>query len=717
MPPDETQMIGVDQQPASELSLSEIIRLLYDNLWLILLIVAAASAGAYYIIKTTPITYKSTAVLIAEFHDEKFMNFNSFEETQYHPLREQLRTIKYGVDGMSAMLRVADIVQTEKLVAEWSTNYISRTELARILSKCVVTSVRASTRLLDVSAIGTSPDVAQQIAQTVVEQYVAHDLADRHGTGVSVTNFLKVEAIRLRDRLNESEAMITVFLRTNSITFNDGEDFVSSEFESLSQQLMLVKGARMRLETDLSLVVEFEGNVENLLTIPSVYESAPVTEIRKIVMTAEIEMVNLKQRYKSKHPKMIEAVVLLKTFKESLDKEVKKARSHVSLAFKQAKLNEQKIELAVIQNAKRINDLNVVRMEFNRLKQSAERDRELYETASKRSREAEVNVHMLQREDAKANLSVFEPASLPISPFAPNKRKIIAIALVLGMGLSLGLIFLLYTLDTTVRSVDQAERLFGIPVLGSLPNSLEITGDNERLILAANPNSLCAEAFRTLRAAITLLGRQSERKVVLFTSAIPSEGKTFCSSNFALASAMQGKKTLVVDFDLRRPSVGDTFGIDGDKIGVSDCLLGNATIEESAIKTEHENLYVIPAGTMVPNPSELIASDHTGEFIMEAREKYDQVILDNAPITAVSDTLLILNHVDTVCLVSRAAKTSYRLIARALELIRRGGVVPSGMILNFVPQKGRAGYYYYYNSDKSYYAAYGQKKKRSKQAY
>jgi capsular exopolysaccharide synthesis family protein len=190
---------------------------------------------------------------------------------------------------------------------------------------------------------------------------------------------------------------------------------------------------------------------------------------------------------------------------------------------------------------------------------------------------------------------------------------------------------------------------------------------------------------------------------------VPSEGKTFCSVNFSIANAKQGKKTLIMDFDLRRPSVGDTFGIDLKTLGVTDVLLGKKTFKEVSLQTDFENLTVIPAGSMVPNPSELISGKHVKKLIDDACKDYDQVVIDNAPITAVSDTLMILKYVQTVCIVTRAGKTSDRLIGRSLELIRRSGSSPSGLILNFVSEKRRAGYYYY-KSDNRYYGYGGDRK-------
>jgi polysaccharide biosynthesis transport protein len=703
------QLSGLDQdQPESTLSIQELFRLVLDNLWIVLVILAASAAVAYYQIKTTPVTYKSRAVLLAEFKDVQLMEFKQFEGNEGYRTAELLNTVASGVSRLGVLLRVADSIKGDPELAAWATNQLTTNDIASILRGRISARVRRQTRFIDVETYDGNPKYARRLAQRVVEEYLAFELANRQGTGSGATNFLNAEADRLRARLDESELNLTRFQRTNNISMNETDDLVSSDLKSLNTQLMETKGDRLRLEADLAQIQGMAGDIQKLLAIPSILEAVQVAELRTKILEVDNELENLKQRYKAKHPKMIEAVNLGISLRDKLNLEVGRAPQFVELEYKKAKLKEAQLEIAVVEHGKELGELNVLRMDFNRLKKSADYDRELYEGAMKRSREADINMSILQRKDAKANISIFENADFSGIPIAPNKRKIALVALMIGMGLSLGIIYLLHALDNTVKSVDQAERLFGLPVLGSIPRSPEIRGDKERLILAADPNSLCSESFRTLRAAISLLGREGERKVVLFTSAVPSEGKTFCSSNFALASSKQGKKTLIVDFDLRRPSVGDTFGLASDKIGVSDCLLGKAGIEEAATVTEYENLHVMPAGTMVPNPSELISSLHTKEFIEEACQKYDQVVIDNAPVTAVSDTLLILNYVDTVCLVSRAGKTSYRLIERAMELIRRGGTVPSGLVLNFVPEKGRSGYYYYYNSDKSYYGGYGQ---------
>ena len=260
---------------------------------------------------------------------------------------------------------------------------------------------------------------------------------------------------------------------------------------------------------------------------------------------------------------------------------------------------------------------------------------------------------------------------MPLIPIRPNKRMIMVYSMVLGLGLSAGLIWVLQMLDSTIKSVDQAERQFGLPVLGAVPKNKLIKDGKGRLFMSDDPTSLCAEAFRSLRASLSLLGREEDRKIILFTSAVPSEGKSFCCVNYAVSHAQQGKRTLVIDFDLRKPSLSETFGVQGDPPGVTDVMLGRKPLEECVQKTRFDNLFLLTAGHTVPNPAELLSGPWAKQLIKEAAGKYDQVVLDNAPVNAVSDTLLLVKEAQTVCLVMHAKRTSVRVVSRALEMLRR----------------------------------------------
>jgi capsular exopolysaccharide synthesis family protein len=192
-----------------------------------------------------------------------------------------------------------------------------------------------------------------------------------------------------------------------------------------------------------------------------------------------------------------------------------------------------------------------------------------------------------------------------------------------------------------------------------------------------------------------MLGRKEDRRVFLFTSAVPSEGKTFCSLNYSLCLAQQGLRTLIIDCDLRRPMVERTLeGKRERSCGVTDYLTGQKNFRAITQQTAYQNYHYIPAGTYCPNPAELLAATGIDGLIDEALKHFDRIIIDSAPIHAVSDTLLMLKRVQTACLVVRARKTPRGAVRRAIQLLQEAGAPLSGVILNLLPRSRLHGYYY-----------------------
>lgn len=213
-----------------------------------------------------------------------------------------------------------------------------------------------------------------------------------------------------------------------------------------------------------------------------------------------------------------------------------------------------------------------------------------------------------------------------------------------------------------------------------------------------------AESFRSLRSSLSLLGREELRRTFLFTSALPSEGKTFTCSNYAITCAQLGVTTLLIDADLRKPAISRLFFNESKKPGLSDCLAGHATLDEAICTSEIEKLSILPAGSLAPNPAELLASSEFSHLLEQALQKYDRIVIDTAPINAVSDTLILTPHVQSICLVVRAAYTPRAAVQRALKMLADIKCRPVGTILNRLPHGHGAGYYYYY-----YTGEYGSK--------
>ena len=266
-------------------------------------------------------------------------------------------------------------------------------------------------------------------------------------------------------------------------------------------------------------------------------------------------------------------------------------------------------------------------------------------------------------------------------------------------------------LDSSIKTVDEAESLLRLPVLGTTARLKEVNKERRPLLVVDAPHSTGAESFRTLRTNLSMLGRIEDRRVFLFTSALPQEGKTFTSINYAASLAQTGLKTLLIDGDLRRPNVEENLtGKETDTFGVTDFLTGNKAFEEVVQPSRLPNLFFIPGGTTAPNPAELLARDGLSSLITRALQDYDRVVVDSAPIHAVSDTLLMVKNVQTVCLVIRAASTSGRSITRCVQLLQTAGAPISGVVLNRMPVRRRLGYGYYSGYyDYSYHGKYSKK--------
>ena len=284
-------------------------------------------------------------------------------------------------------------------------------------------------------------------------------------------------------------------------------------------------------------------------------------------------------------------------------------------------------------------------------------------------------------------------------PAPRGMLKMIGIGLFLGLALGAGAIFGLDMLDSSLRYVDQAESFLKLPVLAVVSDLEGRQGDRIPSVFPDGSHSQQAEAFRSMRTTLSLLGDEAHRRTFLITSAIPGEGKTFCAYNAAIAFAAEGQKTILVDADLRMPAVHKIFSDpEGARrhLGLSDYLAGNAEIDRIIMAGPQENLSVICAGGKSSNPGELLGADAFVTLIKTLVERFDRIIIDSAPVNAVSDTLRITPLANYVCLVVRAAKTPKKALARAKKLIENARGKLAGFILNRV-HLGRDSAYYFYH--------------------
>jgi polysaccharide biosynthesis transport protein len=281
--------------------------------------------------------------------------------------------------------------------------------------------------------------------------------------------------------------------------------------------------------------------------------------------------------------------------------------------------------------------------------------------------------------------------------------------LALGLATGIGMAFVLDGLDNTVRTVEQVQAISLLPSLGIIPLGSGIANQNglgKRLPFATNkesvqlitksrPQSQMAEAYRALRTSLLLTTVGAPPKVILVTSALPEEGKTTTCINCAIVLAQKGARVLLIDADLRRPSIHRTLGV-FSKTGLTHVLTGSASLEQSAVRSPMvPNLFVLPAGTLPPNPAELLASSRMREVLDILREEYDHIVIDTPPALPVTDAVVMATMADAVILVARAGSTTKHALRQARDILLQVNARISGVLLNAV-NLGSPDYYSYY---------------------
>jgi len=303
----------------------------------------------------------------------------------------------------------------------------------------------------------------------------------------------------------------------------------------------------------------------------------------------------------------------------------------------------------------------------------------------------------LQGSDSPNYLTVIEPAQLPYNPVSPDVKMNVLLAAVAGMILAFGAVLLLEYIDDTIKTTDDLTRWLGLTALGSV---MRIRGKNykDKMAIAHTPFSPIGEAYRLIRTNIKFMAVDNPAQLIVCTSANPTEGKSTTVANLAVVMAQSDLRTIIIDADLRQPTMHKIFRVPNAS-GLTDLLLSpNGKIEDQLINTGYDNLQIIPSGPLPPNSSEILGSRRMASLLEELRSVADVVIFDTPPVLAVTDSSVLSTQVDGVVFVTKAASTRHRDLKEAVNRIQRVGGHCLGVVLNQLSGMGGSHYYYSYYS-------------------
>ncbi|MCP4723072.1 MAG: polysaccharide biosynthesis tyrosine autokinase [Desulfobacteraceae bacterium] len=562
---------------------------------------------------------------------------------------------------------------------------------ARMLEDAIKSGIGAepvaNSRVVQLSFLSDNPVVATRVVNSVAQAYI-DELLDMQMevSGYSI-GWMKKKSEIQREKLEESEKDLYNYKKKHDIvTIEDRITVLPERLSDLSKNLTQAETRRKELSAIYAQIKNIKK--EQLETIPVIVENTSVDAINKSILTAEQKISELSKKYGSKHPRMITAKNDLKSLRAKKYKELEKAVQTIKNEYQLAKSNERNLKELVDQTKFQAARLGEKSIQLDILKRKVETNRFLYDALVKKMKEKGIT-----EQNQSVNVWVIEKAQIPDFPATPRKKRNVLLGIILGLFGGIGIAFFLEYLDNTVKTPEDVEETFNIPVI----STIDLFKDKKQTIVenVLNDNSsLTAENFKGLRTSVLLSSADEPPQILLITSMTPGEGKSSVCSCLGATIAQAGKKVLIIDADMRRPTQFKNFNIENSS-GLSSFLAGITLEAEEIIARLDEDLHIIPSGPIPPNPSELLSSLRLKTMLEQLRNIYDTIIIDTPPLASVTDPLILSRHVDGVIIVTWAGKTTHEILKKGLKQLDDISAPVTGLVLNRFSAK-KSGYYYNY---------------------
>lgn len=562
------------------------------------------------------------------------------------------------------------------------------------------------TNIIKISVRGHDPLEVEKMVNTWAEEFLSQGLAYNKLEARSVREFLEEQLSVVSEQLRGSEEALQDFKESSQVVV------LSVEAESQITELARFEAERAAAMTEMDGIQRFLAKIEErgvsgedpdfwqVTAFPSLINNQTIWKLKEQLVTLSVRKKELAQVLEETHPDLIVVSSQIALVEEDMKRE---ATSYIRAL-------ESKVE-ALDETIRRFQEdlekLPEKEVRLARLERSAKVNEEIYTLLLKRHKEAQISEAM-----EIGDIRVVDPARGPKYPVKPNRKLNLALGLLAGLLFGVASAFLVEYFDTTLKGWEDVSKKLDLPILGAIPR-IRVPGREAlaeasaipsafeaKLISHTDSRSPVSEAYRTVRTNIQYFDITEKVEVLLFTSPGPKEGKSTTVSNLAVTMAQQGVRTLIVDADLRKPVVAKIFGISRTP-GLTDILVGKASLSMCIAETGIDNLYILPSGTLPPNPSELLSSQKMDELLELLREAFDTVLLDSPPVLAVTDASILAKKTDGVVLVVRSDLTEEEAALMARHHLEQVRARVIGVVVNdfdYETNYYRKVYYKYYTS-------------------
>ncbi len=568
-----------------------------------------------------------------------------------------------------------------------------RRNLGRYFERLNVNPVR-NTNLYSISFESFNPQMAALVSNSIVDEYIRLSDEKRFNSTSGAKEYLNKEIKRIQAKLETSEKELTEFARKNNIVdLEDKNNIINTRINDMNSNLTEVQNQRIEAESNLDQIKS------DYNSSPQVLQESLIKTLKEEYATLQAEYFKLSKLFKPAYPKLQQLKAQMDRVEETIDSEVGKIIKSEQVRVNALVEREAKLASQVDIQNQQLLDLQDRSTQYNILKREWETNKELYSGLLERMKEIGVASGLEIN-----NINIIDRATVPTEKSSPKLVFNVLLASIFGLLGGLGLAFLLSYLDNTVQTTADVEKTLNIPNLGLVPKFPENKqGIILELITDTNKNNEMAEAYRSIRTSLMFSSPGGSPKVLMLTSASASEGKTTTIINLAIAYAQNGSRVLLVDADLRKPRIHKVLQTPSSP-GLSDFLVGQNKLKIH--KAGIDNLHYITAGTIPPNPAELLGSNKFEEFLDKHRQEFDHVIIDCPPILGLADSLIISTKVDGLLFVVQSKKVSRDALQETMKRLRMVRAPVIGAILNNVELNSYGyglykEYYYKYSVDKN----------------
>lgn len=550
--------------------------------------------------------------------------------------------------------------------------------------------------LLRVSYEHPDPLIAAKVANLFVDEFITYNARTRIDESMKAVEDLHSRADDQRKKVDELATQLQAYReRNNLVSLDQRKDIVTEKLKALSLYLTRSSAQLKDSEIRWLQVTERRAKGETLLELPFIASQPLIRTLVQQLAAQKISLAQLQERYRAKHPKMIEALQSIQQTDRELQRALDSAAATIKSEYVSATRNEKEARLALEAQETESLELDRYAVEYGNLEREFKINEQILESILGRARETSMT-STIETQNAR----VIDRAVPPNRASSPKIVLNIALGFVGGIGMGLAFAFFVAFIDDRVKSSFDIEGVIGLSLVGIIPQIRKMEMADKAQIVLNNADRQVSEAFLTLHSSLRLHDESKNAKCMLVTSTIPGEGKSFTVTNLALTFAAHGEKVVLVDCDLRKPNIHKGLRLENTH-GVIDVCTGEKTLDEVIMRDVQHNFDVVAAGGRAKNPTHLLNSKNFETMLSDLRKKYDRVLIDTPPLAAVSDAMIILPLVDGSIFSIYFNKVRRKAAQFAAKRLQESNVPNLGAILNGL-NLAVSGYYYAQYYDKSY---------------